>query len=182
MKDIPFIIKVSFIFILALYGGYCVFRPAEWHLIDGVNLVIHEAGHLLFGYFGQFLGVAGGTIGQLFVPAVFTIYFYYQQSRFSSSVTFFWFGQNFINISVYVKDAQAMALPLVSVGGGGDVIHDWNYLLSKMGLLARDQLIGNTVYSIGILIMLTAVILGFLLSLDNEEDRVDVEPDERGKS
>jgi hypothetical protein len=169
MKDSQFIIKAAFIFILALYGGYCTFRPNEWHLIDGVNLVIHEAGHLFFGYFGQFLGVAGGTIGQLFVPAAFTVYFIFQKARFSSSVTLFWFGQNFINISVYVKDAQAMVLPLVSVGGGGDVYHDWNYLLSRMGLLARDQLIGNTVYTIGVLIMIAAIVLGFMLMLKNEE-------------
>jgi hypothetical protein len=169
MKDSQFIIKALFIFILALYGGYCAFRPNEWHLIDGVNLVIHEAGHLFFGYFGQFLGVAGGTIGQLFVPAAFTVYFIFQKARFSSSVTLFWFGQNFINISVYVKDAQAMVLPLVSVGGGGDICHDWNYLLSRMGLLARDQLIGNAVCTIGILIMLTAIVLGFILMVKNEE-------------
>ena len=122
---------------------------------------------------GNFVGVAGGTIGQLFVPAAFTVYFFFQKALFSSCVTLFWFGQNFINISVYVKDAQAMVLPLVSVGGGGDVFHDWNYLLSKTGLLARDQLIGTTVYTFGILIMLTAIVLGFILMLINDERRSD---------
>jgi hypothetical protein len=173
MKDSNFIIKAVFIFILALYGGYCAFRPNEWHLLDGVNLIAHEAGHLLFGYFGEFLGVAGGTIGQLFVPAAFTVYFFFQKSLFSSCVTLFWFGQNFINISVYVKDAQDMILPLVSVGGGGDVCHDWNYLLLRMGLLARDQLIGNTVYVLGILIMLTAIVLGIILMLNDDESKPD---------
>lgn len=173
MKDSNFIIKVAFLFILAVYGGYCAFRPNEWHLIDGANLVAHEAGHLLVGYFGEFPGVAGGTLGQLFVPAAFTIYFFFQRSLFSSCVTLFWFGQNFISISVYVKDAQAMVLPLVSVGGGGDVYHDWNYLLSKTGLLARDQLIGNTVYAFGILIMIIAVVLGFVLMLNNEDRQLD---------
>ena len=172
MKDRHFIIKAALLFILVLYGGFCAFRPNEWHLIDGTNLIAHEAGHLFFGYFGEFLGVAGGTIGQLFVPAAFSVYFFLQKSLFSSCVTLFWFGQNFINISVYVKDAQAMALPLVSVGGG-DVVHDWNYLLSKTGLLARDQLIGNTVNIFGILIMLTAIVLGFILMLNNKESQSD---------
>jgi hypothetical protein len=107
--------------------------------------VAHEAGHLLFSYFGQFIMVLGGTMGQLLVPTAFTVYFYMRKEFYSSAVTLFWTGQNFFGISLYVKDAQAMVLPLVSVGGGDDTIHDWNYLLSKLGLLRWDQVIGNLI-------------------------------------
>ena len=33
----------------------------EGSLLDGVNLAIHETGHLVFGPFGEFIGFAGGT-------------------------------------------------------------------------------------------------------------------------
>jgi hypothetical protein len=169
MNDWKPIGKAAFISLLALYGAGCIFRPSEWHLIDGVNLVVHEAGHLLLGYFGMFLGIAGGTIGQLFIPAALTVYFFFGQSRYASAVTLFWFGQSMINVSVYVKDARAMVLPLVSVGGGGDVIHDWNYLLSQPGWLMYDSLIGNCIYGFGVIIIVVAVIVGFVWSLSKDK-------------
>ena len=47
-------------------------------------------------------------------------------------VSLLWFGQNFINISVYAADAQAKRLPLL---GGNKVYHDWDYLLREIGIL-----------------------------------------------
>lgn len=160
--------KAGFAVFLFGYGVYCVIRPTEWHLIDGVNLVAHEAGHLLLGWFGQFIGILGGTIGQLFVPAAFTVYFLLQGSPYSSAVTLFWLGQSVINVSVYIKDSRALELPLVSIGGGGDTIHDWHWLLSKFGLLALDQMIGTICFGIGVLIMLGALVVVFACSRGRE--------------
>lgn len=156
--------------ILLFYGAYCAIRPAEWHLIDGVNLVAHEAGHMLFGWFGEFPGIAGGTIGQLFVPAACAIYFYLQDARYSATVPFFWLGQSMINVSVYVKDARTMELPLVSIGAGGDPIHDWHWMLARLGLLERDQMVGNIFLGTGVLIMLAAAIGALLLSLNRPDE------------
>src|SRR5512134_168055 len=117
-------LKVGFVLLMAAYGIGCMRDPAEPGFLDRVDLVIHEAGHLFFSWFGEFLQIAGGTVAQLFVPAAFTVYFHLRRELFSSAVTLFWCGQNLFNISVYIKDAQDMALPLVSVGGGNDVIHD----------------------------------------------------------
>jgi len=103
---------------LAVHGIVCATDVAAGSFLDRVNLIAHEAGHLLFSYFGQFVMVLGGTVGQLFVPVAFTVYFFMRKEFYSSAVTLFWTGQNFFGISLYVKDAQAMALPLVSVGGG----------------------------------------------------------------
>jgi hypothetical protein len=168
MGDWKQIGKAVFIFFLALYGANCAFRPSEWHLLDGVNLVAHEAGHLLFGYFGHFIGAAGGTLGQILVPVVLSVYFYLKQSRFASTVPCFWLGQSLINVSVYVKDAQSMVLPLVSIGGG-DAIHDWHFMLSRLGLLRHDQAIGNTIYIFGILIIGLSIVMGFIWAFKTEK-------------
>ncbi len=165
MKKIKYL-KAGFIVLMAVYGIICAKDAAGFHYLDRVNLIAHEAGHLLFSYLGEFITVIGGTIGQLFVPIAFTVYFYQQQEFFSSAVTLFWTGQNFFGISVYIKDAQAMALPLVSVGGGEDTIHDWNYILSKMGLLRWDQGIGSLVFILGVVIITASVIGGLYYALD----------------
>ena len=45
---------------------------AQW--MDLVFVPIHEGGHLLFRFFGEFLNVAGGTITQTGVPLLLAIY------------------------------------------------------------------------------------------------------------
>jgi len=168
MHNMPAVnyIKAIFTGFLAIYGILCARSGASF--LDRVNLIAHEAGHLLFGYMGQFIGICGGTIGQLLVPAAIAFYFYARREFYSAAVVVFWFGQNMFNISAYVKDASAMALPLVSIGGG-DAIHDWNYLLRTLHILNWDQAIGNVIYGLGILIILVSVVLGFWLSFDREE-------------
>jgi hypothetical protein len=60
----------------AVYFGWCAFDPNQWHFIGGVNLLIHEAGHVIFMPFGEVISIAGGSLFQLIVPAVFAAYFF----------------------------------------------------------------------------------------------------------
>jgi hypothetical protein len=172
MKKINYL-KVGFTVLLAVYGIVLAKDVTVHRFLDRVDLVSHEAGHMLFSWFGEFLMVSGGTLGQLLVPAGIMVYFYLRRELYSSSVMLFLIGQNLFNVSVYVKDAQTMALPLVSIGGGEDTIHDWNYLLSKLGLLKWDQIIGNIVYGMGLLMITASVVLGFYLSMDREETEIE---------
>jgi len=174
MKKINFL-KLGFIAALAVYGLVLVRSVEGYGFLDRVDLIAHEAGHMLFSWFGEFLMVAGGTIGQLAVPIAFTVYYFFRKEMFSAAVTLFWVGQNFFNISVYVKDAQAMALPLVSIGGGNDTIHDWNYLFHKFNLLRHDQGIGSMFFGVGFIVMVTAVVLGFYYSVNREEQEASTE-------
>jgi len=52
---------------------------------------------------------------------------------------------------------------------GEDTIHDWNYLLSRFGLLTWSQAIGNLMYIIGIGVILSSVVWGFYHSTDRDE-------------
>jgi len=172
MKKINYL-KAGFTALLAVYGIVLAGDVTAHRFLDRVDLIAHEAGHMLFSWFGEFLMVIGGTLGQLLVPAGITAYFYLRRELYSSSATLFWVGQNLFNISVYVKDAQAMALPLVSIGGGEDTIHDWNYLLSKFGLLRWDQTVGSMAYVLGLLTIAASVVVGFYLSFQKEENLID---------
>lgn len=170
MNKKPNYLKAGFILLIAIYGVICARNVTEYRFLDRVDLVAHEAGHLFFSYFGQFIMIIGGTIGQLFVPVTITIYFIARQEFYSSSVTIFWTGQNMFNISVYLKDARAMELPLVTIGGG-DAIHDWNYILSHIGFLNLDHVMGNVVYGIGLLLILAAVVIGFYFSFEMDDTK-----------
>lgn len=130
-------------------------HPAEWHFLDGVDLVIHEAGHIVFMPFGEFASFAGGTILQIAVPLVFAGYFFAKGDLFSGSLTAFWAGQSIINVSTYAGDAIAMELPLL---GGG--IHDWNYMLTELGILSAAPAIGEIFHAAGTAVIAAAFIAG----------------------
>jgi cyclophilin family peptidyl-prolyl cis-trans isomerase/HEAT repeat protein len=149
--------KIGLIVILAVYGFITFNDPSRYRLLDNVDLAIHEAGHIFFAPFGEFIGYLGGTLLQLIVPLTFFGYFLYHRNRYAAAVLLWWVGQNLWNISVYIRDARSLELPLV---GGGE--HDWAYLLGELGLLHRDQSIGQTVFLIGVLLYAISIVWGFM--------------------
>jgi len=140
---------------LAVYGLYLITHVGDYGLMDSVDLPIHEAGHIVFSPFGEFIQFLGGTLFQLIVPSAFVVYFWRRKDLHSASVVLWWVAQNFWNISVYVQDARAQELPLV---GGGE--HDWAYLLGKLGWLQHDIGIGRAVRLVGIGIFIYSIWLG----------------------
>lgn len=131
----------------------------DWHFIDNVDLVIHEAGHVVFLFFGTFLYIAGGSLLQLIMPALFVVYFYYSQQFFSSSLVMYWLAINFFNVARYAADAQVMQLELL---GGDNSGHDWHNLLSMAGLLDHVKFISGAIYTLGVVMACLGFILGFM--------------------
>lgn len=145
--------RVVLILICLFFSYQLLFTPSHWIFVDYFNLLIHEAGHLLFFFFGQFIDILAGSALQIIMPCVFLGYFLRRGEYFNSSVMFFWIGNNVVNVSIYMKDAQAMVLPLL---GGDNVIHDWNYLFSSMGLLPFSEVIGCFFYILGTLFLIAS--------------------------
>jgi hypothetical protein len=126
-------------------------------MIDVVFVPIHEGGHLLFRFFGQFLAIAGGTLLQLGVPLMLAAYFILQRQVQGTAFCLFFFFEQFLPIATYMADARAQDLPLLTIGDGDDVIHDWNYLFGKLGVLAHDIPIAHAVRALGWLGMMGTV-------------------------
>lgn len=117
----------------------CLYVAATWgeaHPLFGLNLLIHEAGHLCFAALGPFLHAAGGTILQLLIPVAIAAHFWQYRSVLGMQVGLLWLGQNCIDVSVYVADARRQALELLP-----NSQHDWHYLLTQTGLLDYDLVI-----------------------------------------
>jgi len=91
--------------------------------------------------------------------------FYRQKDFFAFTVSFCWMGTNLFSIAVYMADARAMALPLVTPFGGEEIIHDWNYLLGKLGLINSDAVLGDFVRVLAILNMVVGLTFGAWLIL-----------------
>lgn len=160
-------LKLGFVLLVGLYGAVCALSPSTYRFLDRVDLVFHEAGHPIFGLFGEFIGILGGTLMQLLIPAIVVGYFFFHQQPYSGAVSLFWLAQSLFNVSVYVRDARAQALPLL---GGEDTLHDWNYLLGRLGLLRWDQALGNLVYLVGLTILIASVLGGLYYSLEEKRD------------
>jgi hypothetical protein len=118
-------------------------------MIDLVFIPIHEGGHLLFRYFGEFIAVAGGTFLQLLVPVLLVIYFAFQRQVQGVTFCMFFLFEQLLPTATYMADARAQELPLLTVGDADYVIHDWNYLFGALGVLDHDIQIASFVRAIG---------------------------------
>jgi hypothetical protein len=127
-------------------------------LMDGVFVPIHEGGHLLFRLAGEFIAVAGGTFLQLFVPFALAVYFFFRRQSQGAAFCLFFFFEQLLPIATYMADARAQDLPLLTVGDAEYVIHDWNYLFGKLGILEHDTQIASAVRLIGWLGMVGIVL------------------------
>jgi hypothetical protein len=129
-------------------------------IAKGLNLALHEIGHAIFGWFGEFIGIFGGSLFQCLCPAIAFAVFWRQGDRFGLAFCFAWLGTNLYDVAIYIADARAMDLPLVSPFAGDEIIHDWNWLLTELGWLAHDQGIAGFVRFLGAVSFLVFLVWG----------------------
>jgi hypothetical protein len=145
---------------LVFYGvliGNAALGGTLFQWFDLVFVPIHEGGHLLFRFFGEWIMVAGGTILQLFVPFALAVYFLFRRQLFGTAFCAFFFFEQFLPIGVYMADARSQSLEYVTVGDPELAEHDWFYLFSHSGLLEHDTQIGGFFRVLGWIGMLATV-------------------------
>jgi len=128
-----------------------------------VNLPFHEAGHMIFRPFGQFMMMLGGSLTQLLIPFTCVLAFLLKsRDTFGATVALWWLGQSFMDLAPYINDARARKLILLGGVTGRDVdnYHDWEFLLRKMGWLQYDHLLAQIANISGIILMLTTFVWG----------------------
>jgi hypothetical protein len=133
-----------------------------WTIFAGITLGVHEAGHVVFGPFGELLAVAGGSIMQLVAPLIVAWLFLRQREYFGISVAFAWLSMSLSNLATYIGDARAQDMPLVSISDG-DPIHDWHYLLGHFGMLGQDQALARFARFLSVISLLLAIAWGVWL-------------------
>jgi len=145
---------------LLLYCIYlfwrCALDPFYFGLVGGLNLGIHELGHYVWAAFGEFAAILGGSLTQCLVPVIAMAMFLRQRDTFAIAFALCWLGTNFYNVGTYAADAIVQQLDLVSPTSG-DPIHDWEYILTRLGMLNRAALFGNMFRAAGALSFLVGI-------------------------
>lgn len=106
-------------------------------ILDNANLAFHEAGHPIFGLLAHRLGVYGGTLMQLLIPAACAWECHRREQLYGFYACLIWIAENLLNIARYMADARAHQLPLVG-GLDPEDFHDWTEILNRWGLLNYD--------------------------------------------
>lgn len=157
------LLRAALLCALAIWG----WRLATRDITDGevfnsfmhsILLPIHEAGHVLFMPFGEFLAIAGGSAFQVLLPLAIGIAFLIRnRDPFGAAVCLWWTGASFVDLAPYIYDALHPQLMLLGGHTGEDGPHDWIYLLDTLGALPRAHGWGRGAHALGMLLMLLAL-------------------------
>lgn len=149
-----------------LIASYLDNATGEWFL-HLINTPFHEAGHVIFRPFGQFITSLGGTLGQLLMPLIcMGTLLIKTRDPFGASVALWWFGENWLDIAPYMDDAREGDLPLLGGNFGHSSpygVHDWEYLLTETNIIEYDHDLARIVFIIGSIIMMLSLLWAGLL-------------------
>lgn len=108
--------------------------------LHNLNLPVHEAGHVIFGFFsGRLIMTLGGSLFQVMMPLIFCFVLWIsQRDLLGAAVGLWWALENLIDVAQYIGDALPMKLMLINGVTGAESeygFHDWNYILAETGHL-----------------------------------------------
>jgi len=149
------------------YLAFQVLRPlreqGEWTLFSGIIFGAHEFGHLFFAFLGEWWGIAGGSLMQVLVPLGAAAVVMRSKDWFGLAICGLFLATGLAELSWYVADARTEMLDLVSFSAEG-AIHDWNYLLTRAGLLQQDLAIARALRFAAWTLLLASTLLAARLT------------------
>ncbi|OOZ39718.1 hypothetical protein BOW53_10390 [Solemya pervernicosa gill symbiont] len=163
--------RVLIYLIFFIWGWSFILMDIHWDSFNSsfmhvINLVFHEAGHVLFRPFGEFMTTLGGSLMQLIVPLVAMLALLIKnRDTFGATIGLWWLGQSMMDLAPYINDARSLTMPLLGGGTGADRPgwHDWENILLDLGLIEQDHTIAVMVDGIGSALMIFAFIWGGLI-------------------
>jgi hypothetical protein len=148
-KPVSRLAVVTWLVLYIAFLAYAFSAHGAGLFIDNANLVVHEGGHNLFGWFGPTLGLWGGTLLQWLVPFLLAAYFFKERQTAGFVFCLFFFFENWLYTATYMADARAQELPLVTTGDPDFVEHDFHAIFSSLGVLDYDTKIAAVVRALG---------------------------------
>ena len=159
--------RIALLLFLVWDGVRHLNDPDAGGIFAGITFGVHEFGHLLFGFFGEFMTVAGGSLNQLLIPIGAGALLYHYRDYFGIAVAGAWLSSSLLDLARYIGDARAQELDLV--GFGEDPQHDWWYLLSRFHATAADTRIAAMTRGVAVLVLLASLMFGVWICLQMRE-------------
>jgi hypothetical protein len=147
--------RVPLLLYLAWDGHRHFVDPEAGGLFAGITFGAHEFGHLLFAFLGEFMGVAGGSLNQLLIPIGAGLLFYHHRDFFGIAGAGAWLSSSLLDLARYIGDARAFELDLV--GFGEDAVHDWAWLLGRIGALQYDTRLASLTRGCAVVVLLLSL-------------------------
>jgi hypothetical protein len=168
------LVRAPFLLACCLLGVQLLADSSHATIFGGIDLGIHEAGHVVFRFGGEVICAFGGSLLQCLAPILCAVGLARLPDWFGVSFCGVWLAVNLYEVARYVADARAMLLPLVTIGGG-DARHDWNFLLGEFGLLRADTLLAAVLRVAAFLVMWGSIGAGgwLLLRIRSSAARVE---------
>lgn len=169
MDSLSFYGRIGALVLLTVWSWFLFgydYRTAEINesFFHNIVLPIHEAGHVLFMPFGEFLAILGGSLFQLALPfGIGAAFILKNRDNFGAALCLWWTGASLIDLSPYIYDALHPQMLLLGGHTGEDGPHDWIYLLDVFGQLQHAQGWGAFAHVLGGLVMLTGIVWGALV-------------------
>lgn len=122
--------RVALLVGFALWGAMLIaqnYRTGEMgsSFIHGPLLIFHEAGHVVFRLFGEWLMVLGGTLGQLIMPVILgSALLIKNRDPFGAAIGLWLVGVSLLDVAPYMYDALHPQLMLISGMTGEEGGHD----------------------------------------------------------
>jgi hypothetical protein len=137
--------------------------------------IIHESGHGICYILPcpEFFMVLNGTLFQLLFPAGIAYYYKKKGNYFAMYIALFFVGFSLHYTAWYISTAhEGLILPANKSFLGVDAYHDFNYLLTAMGLMTYESFIAGLTRFIAYLMMVVAVIgMFFGAFTDNRREK-----------
>lgn len=129
------------------------------HFLWAVLTPFHEAGHyLIFRWFGEFVMILGGTLGQHLMPIVLAVALLRRGDAFGAALFTWLLGYSVLMMAVYMYDAFDPRMLLLDGRTGADSDgHDWQNLFGDLGLLPRARAVGRGFGAAGRALMLASL-------------------------
>jgi len=155
------------LWLILVHQSYVLYSTG-WSFFQNINLTFHEAGHTLFAWAPHMMTVFMGSGFEILLPFSITLYFLQKREYTGFIFGLWWTGTALWSAGVYIADALKRELPLI--GNLDPIYHDWYTLLLEWKLLYSAELIGDSVYFLGSLVVLSA--LSYLSYMIYEKIRV----------
>lgn len=156
--------RLATLVLLAIWSWFLFGYDYRYGEINGsfmhnILLPIHEAGHVLFRPFGEFMTILGGSLFQLGLPfAIGVAFIVKHRDNFGAAIAMWWASVSLVDLSPYIYDALRPQLILLGGRTGEAGGHDWIYLLSILGQLGKAQFWGGFAHVCGGLLMFATLV------------------------